>query len=386
MFGGPHNQVLRLHSALGKAGIRITVLLPREPGDGTRRLLNHGVDVITAPLHRIRLGQILPNVSLAAGFGRQVRHVRKLVRDRGIELVQVAGLVTLQPVVAARMAGVPLVWQLVDRGGPALIRALAASFVRRWADAIMVAGRTLGTSYFGPSGARQPYLVYYPPVDTDRFARAPDARMETRARLHIPQHALVVGTVANITPSKGLEYFIQAASEIHHAVDNCWFLVVGGNSPTQQMYRQGIDRLASRAGLPSGRFIFAGPRDDVERYYPAMDVSLLTSVSEGAPTTVLEAMACGVPVVATDVGAVREMVQEGLTGLIVQPRDACALATASVRLLQDQSTRREMGEHARRRAVELYGVEACVQTYLAAYRLAASSASPKVGARGIPAA
>ena len=108
----------------------------------------------------------------------------------------------------------------------------------------------------------------------------------------------------------------------------------------------------------------------------SLDLFLMTSVphSEGVSTTVLEAMASGIPVVSTDVGALSEVVVDGVTGRIVAPLDDRAMVEAVVALLDDVEACALMGAEARRRAMELYDVEVCADTHMRAYRLAAARA------------
>jgi glycosyltransferase involved in cell wall biosynthesis len=136
-----------------------------------------------------------------------------------------------------------------------------------------------------------------------------------------------------------------------------------------------------RSGVPPERFIFAGDCPDVENYYPAMDVKLITSVprSEGTPTTAMEALACGVPVVATDVGAVREVVEDGVTGFMVPPLDSRAIAAATLTLLQNGATHAQMRENGCRRALERFDVKVCTDTHVRAFEaaLARKATSPR---------
>jgi glycosyltransferase involved in cell wall biosynthesis len=201
---------------------------------------------------------------------------------------------------------------------------------------------------------------------------SPERRKRTRRELGIPFDAAVVGTVANLNPQKGIEYFIRAASLIHRRHPDCWFMVVGASYDTHADYVRQLRRELQETDIPIERFIFAGARDDVENYYPAMDVKLVTSVprSEGTTTTGVEAMACGVPLVATDVGAVREILEDGKTAFVVPPNDPSAIAARVLILLNDPELRHEMGEAARSRALALFDTEVCINRYLKVFETA----------------
>jgi glycosyltransferase involved in cell wall biosynthesis len=127
-----------------------------------------------------------------------------------------------------------------------------------------------------------------------------------------------------------------------------------------------------KSAVPRKKFIFTGEIDDVEKYYPLMDVKLITSVprSEGTTTTAIEAMACGIPIVAHEVGSIREIVENGRTGFLVPPLDTKAVAHAVLCLLQDYGLCKKMGAEARRKAVENYDVEVCADIHVHAFKAA----------------
>jgi glycosyltransferase involved in cell wall biosynthesis len=373
VFGGPHNEVLRLAGPLASRGWEPLVVLPQEAGATVDRLESAGVDVVQIPLHRLRATpEPSHNVRMAAAFQGEVSAIRQLIVERGIDLVVIGGLVNPHGAVAARLEGVPVVWQIVDTRPPFVIRRALTSLVLRLSDAVMFNGRALIRSHVGGRPLDIPYTVYDPPVDTALFAPSLERRRETRTLVGIPEHVLVVGTVANLNPQKGLEYFIKAASIIYRTLPETWFMSVGAHHETHGGYENRLMDELSSSGIPRERFIFTGGRSDVEKFYAAMDLKLITSVprSEGTTTTAAEAMACGLPVVATDVGAVREVIKDGVTGFIVPSRDGNVLAKHALRLLKDDNLRSEFGLAARRWAVERFDVSVCVQQYVRAFEIA----------------
>ena len=135
-------------------------------------------------------------------------------------------------------------------------------------------------------------------VDTDRFR--PDAGAGARVRVawKIAVGTVLVGTVARLDPEKGIPLFLEAAALLAATDDRLRFAAVGGG---EERYRAELTEIADRLGIGS-RIAWAGARDDMPDIYNAFDLMVLSSPNEGTSNVVLEAMACGVPVVATDVG------------------------------------------------------------------------------------
>ena len=380
VFGGPHNEALRLAHPLRERGWQMTVLLPQEAGNASERLRLGGVDVVEAPLHRLRAG-VDPRLHLrfAATLMSDVSGIRRLLRQRSIDLVLIGGLLNPHSAIAGRLEKVPVVWQVVDTRPPWLVRRAAMQLTSRLSDAVMFNGRALIHAHLGGHPLDRPYSVYYAPVDTAAFDASLDRRVLMREELGIPQDAIVVGTVANLNPQKGIEYFIRSASRVYRAEPKTRFLVVGASYETHRIYADRLMAELRRSDVPASHFLFAGERSDVENVYAAMDVKLITSVprSEGTTTTAAEAMACRLPVVATDVGAVREVVEDGATGFIVPPCDVGAIADVTLRLVRDPSLRARLGEDGRRRAVERFDVSVCVDRYTRAFDAAVRRVSLK---------
>ena len=189
---------------------------------------------------------------------------------------------------------------------------LAAAIVRPTFAAISPAA---AAALRRTTGVRTVVLL---PNGVDLAAYAGGTRQEARATLGLPPHARVIGTVGRLETVKGHDVLIRALE--HLPVDVCLALIGDGGR------REELEGLARQLGL-SDRIRFAGHRDDVARLYPAFDVFCLPSRREGVPLAVIEAQASGVPVVATDVGSVRDALCPE-TARLVPPEDPAALAQA----------------------------------------------------------
>jgi glycosyltransferase involved in cell wall biosynthesis len=211
----------------------------------------------------------------------------------------------------------------------------------------------------------QPTALFTGPVDTERFRPADETqRAEMRRELGVPRDAPFVGTIANLNPMKGIEWFIRAARIVYERRPDAWFLISGAEYAGHAGYRTALDLEMRATGVPLERFVVR--HDPPDRHYPALDVKLITSLpaSEGRTTTGPEAMACAIPVVATDVGAVREVIEDGETGFVVAPQDAEALARVTLVLLDDARLRSRFGATGRVRALERYALEPSARTMI----------------------
>jgi glycosyltransferase involved in cell wall biosynthesis len=382
-FGGPHNEALRLLEPLRRRGWETVVALPDEPGTAVERLRAGGVEVELLPLGRLRASADPRSLlRFARDFRPTVRAVEEVIERTGARLVRIGGLVNPHAAFAARRAGAAVVWQIVDSRAPAPLRSVTMPLVRRLADSVMFDGEALIELHGGRQSLPVPALVYFPPVDTGRFVPSSERRRALREELGIPADAPVVGTVASLNPMKGLEHFVDAAGLVATSRPATWFVVVGDAPESHRGYREQLERRAEELALPNP-IVFAGERDDVERWYPAFDVHVIASLprSEGTTTTAMEAQACGVPVVATRVAAVGEVVADGVTGLLVEPERPRALADAVLRLLRDEPLRRGMGAAGREAALERFDVEQVADVYVKAYESALTHAAARRATR-----
>jgi L-malate glycosyltransferase len=193
--------------------------------------------------------------------------------------------------------------------------------------------------------------VIYNGLDTARFLSLADPA-RTRSSLGIAAGAPLVGYVGRFSWEKRPKFFLEACRSIASRLPDARFLMVGDGPELPAVRRQ-----AGEAGLGS-RVIFTGFRDDIPDLLEAMDLLLLTSSQEGLPNAILEAMAAGRPVIATDVGGCREVVTEGVTGHLVAADSPEALARMAVSVLALPDRGRSLGEAGRRRVFAEFSAEA----------------------------
>jgi glycosyltransferase involved in cell wall biosynthesis len=198
-------------------------------------------------------------------------------------------------------------------------------------------------------------------IDLERFSpRRTDGRL--RRELGLPESTPIVGTVGRLQPQKGHVHLIAAAAELRRSGRDAAFVVVGDGALRDELHRQ------ARAAGVGDRFHLFGHRDDVPELLSDFDVFVLSSDFEGMCLAVAEALAMERPVVATDVGGVRQSVVPGETGLLVEPRDPHALARGIAELLDRPDEARRMAEAGRERVERLYALDTMVAATADLYR------------------
>jgi glycosyltransferase involved in cell wall biosynthesis len=378
VFGGPHNQALRLTPALRALGWETTVLIPDEPGNAAERLRAAGIQTLEAPLGRLRAtADPRRHLRFVGGFPREVRLIRSLIRELQIDLVLLGGLVNPHGAIAARLERVPVVWQILDTLPPRALRRALMPLVTRLAGAVMSTGEAVARAHPGATGLGERLVLFFPPVDLELFRPDPAVRSRVRSELGLGPDEPVVGTVGNLTPMKDHDTLVRAAAAVHRMHPGTRFVILGSSYEHRSGYADEILRTGEELGLqPDRDLIIRDPGERVAELAQAFDVFWLSSRSrsEGLPTVLGEAMALGLPVVATRVGSVAEAVAGG--GLLVPPSDPGALARAAAQLIEDPSARAAIGEEGRRWATERFSVEASADAHIRAFEIACRRASP----------
>jgi glycosyltransferase involved in cell wall biosynthesis len=188
----------------------------------------------------------------------------------------------------------------------------------------------------------------------------------------LPHGAPVVGNVAALVGHKGQRYLIEAARLVVREIPDARFVILGEGELREPLeYQVREHHLEKHVLLP-------GFRTDVLGCIKSFDLFVMSSVTEGLGTSLLDAMACRRPIVATSAGGIPEIVEDGASGLIVPPRDAASLAKAIVRALRDEPLRRRFGEAGFARVRERFTVERMVSETAAVYeRLVGARASTR---------
>ena len=340
--GGAERYVVDLAIALRASGHRPTVACS-EAGPLADELQHARIPVSTL-LGRLVKRRISPAYAQA---------LRRLVRRGSFDVVHAHVYASeVAAAIATTGSGVPLVLTVHTE---APWRAPPACAASRWAYAR--AARVVAVS---PAIRRQ--LEHDFGVPPGRASYVPPAIVPATPAIAPRRRAFMIGRVARLQPEKGIDVFLRAAARLAPRFQQIDFLVVGDGR-----LRTELEGLSYDLGLEH-RVRFLGERLDARALIGALDVLAVTSITDGSPLVVLEAMAAGVPVVASAVGGIPHQLRHEAEGLLVRPGDPDALAGALARLIQDERGRRRFGEAARRRAAREFSHAALVACMDAIYR------------------
>jgi glycosyltransferase involved in cell wall biosynthesis len=240
--------------------------------------------------------------------------------------------------------------------GPSLKRRQANRVLARFSDATFTVSDNVRQHLVGEGFSPRNVGVIYNGIDVGTLPDA-DMRAGARRELGAAEDTCIVGTIARLDPVKDLGVLVRAIGGMHDST----VLVVVGDGPE----REALEALARQLGI-AHRIRFLGYRSDARRWLAGCDVYANSSVSEGVSLTILEAMAAGLPVVATSVGGTPEVVDDSC-GLLVPSRDVDAMAAAISTLARDRPRRTRLAAAARRRVDDRFDLRRMVQAYLDVY-------------------
>jgi len=321
---------------------RFRNLVAVPPGDGPLRDLLAEADTTVVDLP--------PTVRGRAG----------LYRDHGVDLVHV--LASRRDALAGRLAGCRVVQK---RNLP--IRGYASSYVRNpltdrlltrfLCHGTVTVARALKNDLVSHGGFDSRRIAVVPNgIEAGLYQPPPERVEQLRARYRLPPAGsgpLLVGTVARLHPQKGLQHLLAAIPHVLQQFPEALFVIAGEGEEEEH-----LKRIAHGFGHEiAHRIIFLGFTGDVPALLAALDLFVLSSLWEGMPFAILEAMAAGRAQVVTDVDGCRELVRDGETGLLVPPAQPEPLAAGICHLLEDAARRDRMGRAARQRALEAFSPE-----------------------------
>lgn len=293
-------------------------------------------------------------------FPRTTARLHRLVRSEGVEIVHaVDPTPAALAAVATRGTSTKCVyhWQHSKLEWPrTLLNRVASTF----ADLVVPCAEAVAADASRATRGRVPVKVVHNGVPPPREVSAGEL-VRLRSRLEIDPNAFILSSVARLRPEKGIQVTIEALADIAARLDRPLAYIVAGDGP----YRAELEFMARASEVP---VVFVGHQTDVAPWFQVADVVLMPSFNEAFGLAAAEAMACRRPLIASDVGGLREVVSDGVTGILVAPNAPRELASATLRIANDDEVRAQMGSAAYDRYRRNFTVEAMVNEWMTEYR------------------
>ena len=371
--GGTEQQAEELARELQRRGMSVFVLTQSLPGAASRENLR-GLEVFRA-ITGVPFGFVFGLAYLASTllFLWRKRRDYDLIHCHTLYLHAVAAIII------ARVCGKKVLVKVActrDYGDLAVIRRMTGASlllaVLRRADIFVAISSEVAAELRNARFPESRIRLVPNFVDVDHYHPAAD-KVRLRRELLLPEGVAIVLFAGRLTPQKGLTCLLEAWSRLADR-RGAQLLLLGDGSAAAE-----LKAASARLGIADS-VNFAGVTDNVRDYLQAADLFVLPSLSEGLPNALLQAMACGLPCVATNIGGARDLIHDGSDGLLVEPGDAAGLSAAIARLLADDALTAALGTRARAVVERRYARELSVPEYAALYEellspCAASAAS-----------
>ena len=351
-ISGAENSMVSLIHRLDRGRVAPVAAVP--PGPLAEQLRGLGVEVDPVPELRLRrpsnvVGGARNTLWLRGWAGA----LRRAARFLGCDLVHANSLTAGIGACLAFRGRLPVVWHARDLRAPARAERW---LLERVTGVVAISACVADHLFRVEPAARERTVLIYNGIDPQDFWPA-RTREEVRTELRIALDAPLVGTVGQLVPWKRQEVFLRAAAEIAMHVSRCRFLVVGADMFGE--HREYVHKLRSLTDTLNiaDRTLFTGYRDDAASVMASLDVLVHTAEHEPLGRAVLEAMSLGLPCVAADSCGPAELVQDGVSGLLVTPGDVDGFAREVINLLRTPATARRLGEAAKARVQERFSAQ-----------------------------
>ena len=299
------------------------------------------------------------------GFQFPLFRLRRIFRQYRPHIVHTRNWGAVEAIVAARLAGVPVVihsehgYEVSNLRGLPRRQRIFRRMAYSAADAVFTVTRELREYHARQAWVRPEAIrVIHNGVDTQRFAPCSETRVRIRKEFGFADECLVLGSVGRLVPIKDYPTLLYAAEQLLYRGFNVRVLLAGEGPLLESLQGQ-----VQNSRLLSGRVLFAGASDRVPELLNAMDIFALPSLGEGMSNTLLEAMACGLPLVATRTGGNSEIVEEGHSGWLYTPACVEELVDRLGYLSSQSEMRSRLGQNARERTVRQFSLDTMLRRY-----------------------
>ncbi len=351
------------HKEIGGGQMNLLALLKALPRDICQPVLlcpegrlQREAEALGLPVRTLVM-PVLKNLNLLA-YWRSVKVIRDIILREQADIVHTNSLKSnLIGGVAAKLEHKPLLWHVRVIFRHPLLDTISFLMANR----VILVSEAVRRRFLWFLRKNRKIKVVYNGIDIAAYASIP--LVDIKKEFSLDQGTLLIGMVARLNKGKGFEYFVQAAELVLKDQPQARFLIIGGDFGSAGSYRRKIEKLVAEKGLKD-KVIFTGFRKDVIGIMKSLDILVLSSESESFGRVLVEAMACGVPVVASRVGGIPEVVGED-SGILVQKGDMSGFSQAVNMLLKDKDKAAGLSARAAKRVQTLFNIQNNVSSFIA---------------------
>ena len=361
-YGGPHKRIMEVAAGLKERGFETTVVFPEQDSQPYQEKLRESqVPFQTLSLHRISKS-VTELFWYLVLFPWEVLSLCRTLKKLKTQIVHCNGSYQVKGMLAAKLAGCRGVWHMNDTFMPSYLRVFFRAVSLIASDKFIAASHRTANYYFPNPKTNIPIVPA--PIETQNFSVG-----QVTADPKVKQlSGIKIVTVANLNPVKGYRTLLPAVQILRSKTDiDFQVIAVGKFLDNQKSYIAELEAFKAKHALDN--FHFWGVSNHVKEILAACDVYVCASDFESSPISVWEAMSMSLPIVATDVGDVRKIIEDSDCGVVCNSQDPEALAAALLETISLEDTeRKKMGKQARNNAEKLFDAKICLDNHERIYR------------------
>lgn len=372
-IGGPQIRVINVGEKLRDEGIETILAFPK--GDGPLSSFASGRGFISHPITLMNpkkfsgISSIGHNVLWPFSLLPTISIISNLIDDESIDIVHANGFFSFQAPLAGFIKKKKVVWHLMGTMYPDLLIKVARRTMMKISSTIVVISESIGSYYLADNLNSVKVRIVHEGVDTSKFSRElsrTENMHQMRRRISINDTDKIIVSVGNVSPVKGYETLIDCARELKNNNRHLKIVIAGDIPKQQEDHYRLLSRKIHEYGLDE-TVLFLGRIEEIRELLNISDVFVLSSITEGTPIAILEAMAMEIPVVATEVGGIPDIIRNGENGLLVPANDPKSLADAIMKLIDDPIMMASIGLKGRETVEKEFSLDSCVMAHIEIY-------------------
>lgn len=357
--GGPLKRIHEVADYLQDKGVNTEVLFPeKESEDFNKDLVASGI-----PTKRISITRLTKEKKIllwyVISFIPEIIHLISIIRKGKYDLVLCQGSYQIKGIIATRFTKAKSIWIQNDSQQPGIVQKLF-KLVSGRADAFSFVSEKAKEYYssINPKILEKPHIVIQSPIDMERFSPG-FANLFSKDQVNIL-------TVGYLNANKGFETLIEAVNIVNKENLKAKFYIVGPVLKSQEAYKQKLEDLIKKYNIKNIEFL--GLRKDVVELLRSSDLYICSSYFEGSPIAVWEALSTATPILSSDVGDTRIILEKNGCGMVVPIKDIDAMANALINLISDEKLRKSLSENSREVAEGLFSLGSIAESYKSFYK------------------